>query len=89
MRRAFRPLSQSIATLLRIFGNPLPKSLRLAHCPMALDGEGAEWVQEAADIQNPYFGPSMLSCGEVHHVVEHGRFLTKDAEPSGQAPMKS
>lgn len=74
-RAAFRDISQQIATLLRVFGNPTQETVRLASCPMALEGEGAEWVQRASEIENPYFGTSMHSCGEVHNVVEHGTYL--------------
>jgi len=74
-RVPFRELSQQIATVLRVFGNPGEETVRLAFCPMALDGQGAEWVQRASEIQNPYFGSSMHSCGDIHESVEHGTFL--------------
>jgi Cu(I)/Ag(I) efflux system membrane fusion protein len=74
-RVPFRELSQQIATILRVFGNPGEETVRLAFCPMALDGQGAEWVQRASEIQNPYFGSSMHSCGDIHESVEHGTFL--------------
>jgi Cu(I)/Ag(I) efflux system membrane fusion protein len=74
-RPVFRDISHQIATLLRVFGNPTKETVRLASCPMALQEEGAEWVQRASDIENPYFGASMHSCGEVHNVVEHGTYL--------------
>ncbi|MBT8467598.1 MAG: efflux RND transporter periplasmic adaptor subunit [Deltaproteobacteria bacterium] len=74
-RPVFRDISQQIATLLRVFGNATKETVRLASCPMALEGEGAEWVQRASVIENPYFGASMHSCGEVHDVVEHGTYL--------------
>ncbi len=74
-RAAFRDVSQLAATLLRIFGNPTGETVRLAFCPMALEGEGAEWLQRAENIENPYFGSSMHSCGDIHQSVEHGTFL--------------
>ena len=74
-RLVFRDVSQQMATLLRVFGNPVGETVRLAWCPMALSGEGAEWVQRASKIQNPYFGASMHGCGEVHNVVGHGTYL--------------
>ncbi|MCF4010368.1 efflux RND transporter periplasmic adaptor subunit [Rheinheimera sp. UJ63] len=36
-----------------------------AYCPMARDGEGASWLQPTEQLQNPYFGPMMLKCGDV------------------------
>ncbi len=74
-RVPFRDLSQQIATLLRVFGNPSKETLRLAFCPMALGDEGAEWVQRASEIENPYYGSSMHSCGDIHESVEHGTYL--------------
>jgi Cu(I)/Ag(I) efflux system membrane fusion protein len=87
-RIPFRELSQQVATLLRVFGNPSKETVRLAFCPMALDGEGAEWVQRASEIANPYYGSSMHSCGDIHESVDHGTYLpTKhDASP---APIKA
>lgn len=35
------------------------------YCPMAFDNKGGYWLSETEDIKNPYFGASMLTCGEV------------------------
>lgn len=35
------------------------------YCPMAFGDEGAYWLSEKKEILNPYFGASMLTCGEV------------------------
>lgn len=35
------------------------------HCPMANQGKGADWLSRESEVVNPYFGPSMLKCGEV------------------------
>jgi hypothetical protein len=41
------------------------KTMHVAHCPMALDGEGANWLQTSEkEIQNPYFGAKMAHCGK-------------------------
>ena len=32
---------------------------------MAFDNAGASWLQRGTTINNPYFGASMLRCGEV------------------------
>ena len=88
-RVAFRDLSQQIATILRVFGNPTNHTVRLAFCPMALAGEGGEWVQRASTIQNPYFGATMHSCGEVHEVVEHGTYLPLRDEPGSTGSTDS
>lgn len=40
------------------------------YCPMALDNKGAHWLSETEDIENPYFGDAMLSCGETQETLE-------------------
>ncbi len=84
-RVPFRDVSQQIATLLRIFGNPGGETIRLAFCPMALGGQGAEWLQRASTIENPYFGSSMHSCGDIHEAVEHGTFLPLRSDSTSAA----
>jgi Cu(I)/Ag(I) efflux system membrane fusion protein len=86
-RLPFRDVSQQIATLLRVFGNPLEDTVHLAFCPMALNNEGAEWVQRSATIENPYFGASMHRCGEVHNAVVHGSYLP--AKGGSQEPPRA
>ena len=39
--------------------------LWLMHCPMVYDDGGADWLQAAESLNNPYFGAAMLTCGEV------------------------
>lgn len=74
-RQGFEPLSTAVIRLLSLFGNPLQQPLRLAFCPMASGSEGALWVQQGAQIQNSYFGATMLECGEVRKEVAPGAFL--------------
>ncbi|MBE9602701.1 DUF3347 domain-containing protein [Pedobacter sp. MC2016-24] len=40
------------------------------YCPMALDDKGASWLSSQKEIKNPYFGASMLSCGEVKETIK-------------------
>jgi Cu(I)/Ag(I) efflux system membrane fusion protein len=35
------------------------------HCPMAANNRGADWLQSAEELRNPYFGSAMLTCGEI------------------------
>lgn len=35
------------------------------HCPMVYGATGADWIQASEDLKNPYFGATMLTCGEV------------------------
>lgn len=59
IRAAFVLLSDEVARA------TLPEGYSLAFCPMANNFRGANWVQKGKDINNPYFGASMLTCGEV------------------------
>ncbi|HJO26469.1 MAG: efflux transporter periplasmic adaptor subunit [Planctomycetes bacterium] len=68
LRVAFQPVSNGLAPLLA----ELPSSalagseaLVRAHCPMAFDFAGADWIQRGKGILNPYFGDEMLTCGSV------------------------
>ena len=41
------------------------KTMHVAHCPMAMDNQGADWLQASnREIQNPYFGAKMAHCGK-------------------------
>lgn len=37
--------------------------IEVFHCPMAMDGEGGDWLQFSGETANPYYGSSMLRCG--------------------------
>ena len=63
-RRYFSPLSQAFLELTETFGLTKDKVYK-EYCPMAFDDKGAFWLSESAEIRNPYFGKSMLACGEV------------------------
>ncbi len=43
------------------------------YCPMAFGDQGAYWLSEKKDITNPYFGASMLACGEVKQTYLKGQ----------------
>ena len=87
-RAGFEPLSGAIIQALTLFGNPLNQPLRLAFCPMASGSDGAQWVQRGAEIDNAYFGASMLTCGEVRQEIAPGGFL-KPTGPSSRSPETS
>lgn len=65
LRDAFAAISGSVLTLENTFRHA-DVALRFeAHCPMARNGKGASWLQLDRQILNPYFGASMLTCGEI------------------------
>jgi Cu(I)/Ag(I) efflux system membrane fusion protein len=45
--------------------DPLSSTVYIQHCPMADSNNGADWLSQEKEIRNPYFGESMLKCGEV------------------------
>ncbi len=83
-REGFESLSDAVIVLIGRFGNPLDVDLRLAHCPMAASNEGALWLQEAAKVENPYFGAAMLDCGELRKNVAPGGYLRPPSSPAPQ-----
>jgi Cu(I)/Ag(I) efflux system membrane fusion protein len=64
-RVEFKSVSSSIEQLVAVFGGNLSQSVYKAHCPMAFNDQGADWLQSSKDILNPYFGAEMLKCGEI------------------------
>ncbi len=64
-RKRFEDLSAGVIALQRFFGHSGQDDFHLAHCPMAFDNTGADWLQRGARINNPYFGAMMLRCGEI------------------------
>ncbi|MHC4328577.1 MAG: efflux RND transporter periplasmic adaptor subunit [Planctomycetota bacterium] len=69
MRKEFETISNELIAVVGQFGVPLTGTLYKIHCPMAFDNKGADWLQMVEDIRNPYFGASMLKCGEVVEVI--------------------
>ena len=42
------------------------KPIYLAYCPM----KKASWLTNEKDIKNPYYGSSMLTCGEIKDTIQ-------------------
>jgi len=68
-RAAFAMLSEQLSAVISSFGLPEGK-LYKAWCPMAFDNRGAFWIQNKTEIANPYFGETMLNCGEIKEVLK-------------------
>ena len=64
LRRGFVHVSAQWISLLDRTG-PLGQTLYVQYCPMADNNQGATWVSTSEEITNPYFGASMLHCGEI------------------------
>ena len=61
-RKQFDFLSQALINSIKVFGIP-GSTYYVQHCPMANDNQGADWISDITEINNPYFGDVMLRCG--------------------------
>lgn len=64
-RFRFETLSDGVIELQKSFGHHGQETYHVAYCPMAFENQGAEWMQRDDTVNNPYFGASMLRCGEM------------------------
>lgn len=60
VRKAFQPLSHSLVRQVKA-GKVPPGTIVEVYCPMAK----ANWLQADKIVRNPYFGRTMLDCGQV------------------------
>jgi Cu(I)/Ag(I) efflux system membrane fusion protein len=63
-RAAFGPLSETLIAY-RKTGAALVEQFYVLYCPMANNNHGASWLQGTKTVRNPYYGASMLTCGQV------------------------
>lgn len=63
-REAFSELSNELIVLVKESGMKSGE-LYVDYCPMALNDAGGYWLSSEKGIKNPYFGDSMLTCGET------------------------
>ena len=70
LRTAFRDLSVALIQMEEGFGHRGERTHYQFHCPVAFDGEGADWLQPNGQIANPFYGASKYECGAVEAV--HG-----------------
>ena len=61
----FEMLSNALIEAARKAPSSMPENIMIMHCPMVYGDSGADWLQDAEPLQNPYFGAMMLRCGEV------------------------
>ncbi len=68
-RKAFEAFSDALIGRIKFEGLD-GGSLFVAHCPMAFNDAGANWISKEKAIRNPYFGDAMLTCGSVQETIE-------------------
>jgi Cu(I)/Ag(I) efflux system membrane fusion protein len=67
-RRALAPISEALYQSIKQFGIN-SDVVYYQYCPMAIGNQGAYWLSEEEDINNPYFGVAMLKCGETREIL--------------------
>jgi hypothetical protein len=66
-REHFETLSKDLHDLVKVTG--AGQKLYYINCPMYNNNEGANWLSESKEIQNPYLGKSMTTCGSVKEEI--------------------
>ncbi|MEO6682074.1 MAG: DUF3347 domain-containing protein [Ginsengibacter sp.] len=67
-REHFDVISKDMYDLVKKYG--AGQKIYVDFCPMYNDNKGATWLSETTEIQNPYFGKEMYTCGEVKEVLQ-------------------
>jgi len=84
-REHFLKVSNLIEKMVRSFGSSGKVAVLKFHCPMAFDNKGGDWLQNQEGTSNPYYGASMLRCGDKVEAVNDAGVVDK-VEP--EAPVK-
>ena len=63
-RKSFYTLSEQLHDLMKL-AQYHGQVVYQVHCPMAFNGEGANWLSNTAAIRNPYIPKKMISCGNI------------------------
>lgn len=67
-RDHFDTLSENIYNLIKVSKQLTPVYYQF--CPMANNGQGANWLSKDNTIKNPYYGSMMLSCGKTIETIK-------------------
>lgn len=67
-RKAFSDFSNALYKSVKQYGID-GQTAYYQYCPMALNNKGAYWISGIKEIQNPYFGSSMLKCGSTKETL--------------------
>ena len=67
-RLAFSEFSNQFYKAIKTFGL-MGKTTYYQFCPMAFNDKGAYWLSEINEINNPYYGEEMISCGETKETL--------------------
>ena len=67
-RTALSTVSEGIYGLVKAY-RPNESALYYQFCPMAKNGEGANWISSTKEIVNPYMGQQMPHCGSIKETI--------------------
>jgi len=68
-RSAFGPLSDAVIAAAKADGWKDLPSLKLGYCPMVKQS----WIQKEGKVSNPYYGSTMLTCGELKDTIKDAK----------------
>ena len=68
-RKHFATLSKELYTIYKEIDLD-GETLYWNHCPMAMEGKGANWLSLTEKINNPYMGQMMPGCGSVKETLK-------------------
>ena len=68
-RTLFSSLSNEMISKVRAIGLQSGE-VYVEYCPMAMNDKGASWLSNKKEIKNPYYGDSMLDCGEIKETLK-------------------
>lgn len=68
-RMAFSDLSKQMYNMAKM--GKMKEMMYWNHCPMAMDGKGANWLSMNEKISNPYMGQKMPGCGSVQEKLNN------------------
>jgi Cu(I)/Ag(I) efflux system membrane fusion protein len=69
-RLSFSEFNETFYESLKTFGL-YHGTVYYQYCPMAKGDTGAYWFSNIKEIENPYFGEMMLSCGETRETLKY------------------
>jgi len=71
-RNSFFDLSNHLIDAVRTFAAVGSQTAMIFHCPMAMGGTGADWLQPKPGTENPYYGSMMFKCGSQKETLIAG-----------------
>lgn len=67
-RKVFGSLSDAVIVTIKVYG--FQGKTFEQYCPMWSGKSGGKWLSESKEVRNPYYGASMLTCGEVKNEIQ-------------------